>query len=195
MAAGLFRKHGLDTLGFWTEEVGTAFQVSYMWSYRDLPEREEELAAFTADEEWKRLLATEAEREGPVVASIHNTMLRRTTYSPEPKLQGNVQEWRVYDAMPKKLAALNDSFANHTLGLFARHGIGSIGYWTELFGTSNRLVYMLGYPSLGDREKSWAAFQADPDWQRARADSEKSGPLVARASSRILRATRFSPRG
>ncbi|MGE4095778.1 MAG: NIPSNAP family protein, partial [Candidatus Binatia bacterium] len=69
------------------------------------------------------------------------------------------------------------------------------GYWTEVFGTSNRLVYMLGYPSLGDREKSWAAFQADPAWQQARAASEQNGPLVAKVSSCILRPTPYSPKG
>ncbi|MGH7965903.1 MAG: NIPSNAP family protein, partial [Candidatus Binatia bacterium] len=29
VAAGLFQKHGLGVLGYWTEEIGTAFQVSY----------------------------------------------------------------------------------------------------------------------------------------------------------------------
>ena len=83
----------------------------------------------------------------------------------------------------------------HTLGLFVKHGIENIGYWTEVFGTSNRLVYMLGYPSLGEREKSWAAFMRDPDWQQARAESEKNGTLVAKFSNRILRPTAYSPRG
>jgi hypothetical protein len=53
---------------------------------------------------------------------------------------------------------------------------------------------MLGYPSLGDREKSWAAFQADPDWQRARAESEINGPLVVKTYARILRPTAYSPK-
>jgi hypothetical protein len=73
--------------------------------------------------------------------------------------------------------------------------MANIGYWTEVFGTSNRLVYMLGYPSLGDREKSWAAFQADRDWQQARAESEKNGTLVAKTYTRILRPTAYSPNG
>ena len=54
---------------------------------------------------------------------------------------------------------------------------------------------MLGYPSLGEREKSWAAFQTDPNWQQARAESEKKGPLVAKTYNRILRPTAYSPRG
>ena len=29
VAAGLFKKHGLGVMGFWTEEVGTGGQVNY----------------------------------------------------------------------------------------------------------------------------------------------------------------------
>jgi hypothetical protein len=195
VAAGLFQKHQLGVLGFWTEEIGTGAQVNYMWVYEDLPERERKLAAFASDAAWKRQVAEETDREGgPVVARVHNTMLQLTAYSPTPRLSTKVQEWRVYEAMAGKLPDLHNRFANHTLRLFEKHGMANVGYWIELFGTSNRLVYMLGYPSLADREKSWAAFQADPDWQQARADSEKSGPLVLRTYSRILRPTAYSPK-
>ena len=195
VAAGLFKKHQLGVLGFWTEEIGTGGQVNYMWIYEDLAEREKKLAAFGSDSVWKRQVAEETEREGgPVVARTHNTMLQLTPYSPTPRLTTKIQEWRIYEAMPGKLPDLHNRFANHTLRLFEKHGITNIGYWTEVFGTSNRLVYMLGYPSLGDREKSWTAFQADPDWQQARAESEKNGPLVAKTYARILRPTAYSPK-
>jgi hypothetical protein len=195
VAAGLFQKHGLGVLGFWTEEIGTGFQVTYMWMYEDMEDRQKKVTAFAADPAWKQQVAAETEKEGVIVARINNTMLQRTPYSPEPQLRTNVQEWRIYDATPGKLPDLHNRFANHTLGLFEKHGITSIGYWTEVFGTSNRLVYMLGYPGLGEREKSWVAFQADPAWQQARAASEKNGPLVARLSSCILRPTPYSPKG
>jgi hypothetical protein len=195
VAAGLFQKHGLGVLGFWTEEIGTGFRVTYMWMYADLEDRQKKVAAFAADAAWKQQVAVEAEREGAIVARIRNTMLQRTPYSPAPRLTTNVQEWRIYDATPGRLPDLHTRFATHTLRLFEKHGITSIGYWAEVFGTSNRLVYMLGYPSLGEREKSWAAFQADPDWQQARAASEQNGPLVAKVNSCILRPTAYSPRG
>ena len=195
VAAGLFKKHGLGVVGFWTEEIGTAFQVTYMWIYENMEDRQKKVAAFAADAAWKQQVAMETEKEGPIVARIHNSMLQLTPYSPEPQLRTKVQEWRIYDAMPGRLPDLHNRFANHTLGLFEKHGITSIGYWTEVFGTNNRLVYMLGYPTLGEREKSWAAFMKDPDWQTARAESEKKGPLVAKVSSCILRPTAYSPRG
>jgi len=195
VAAGLFQKHDLGVLGFWAEEVGTGGQITYMWIYADPEDRQKKLAAFAADAAWQQQVAEETAKEGVIVARIHNTMLQRTPYSPEPQIKTKVQEWRIYDAMAGKLPDLHTRFATHTLRLFEKHGMENIGYWTEVFGTSNRLVYMLGYPSLGDREKSWAAFMKDPDWQQARAESEKNGTLVAKVSNRILRPTAYSPRG
>ena len=196
VAAGLFKKHQLGVLGFWTEEIGTGGQVNYMWIYEDLAEREKKLAAFGSDSAWKRQVAEETEREGgPVVARTHNTMLQLTPYSPTPRLTTKIQEWRIYEAIPGKLPDLHNRFANHTIRLFEKHRITNVGYWTEVFGTSNRLVYMLGYPSLGERETSWQAFGADPEWQRVRAESEKHGTLVAKIRNIVLRPTAYAPRG
>ena len=104
-----------------------------------------------------------------------------------------IHELRIYEAMPGKLPALNDRFAKHTLGFFKKHGIKVLGFWTEDIGTSNKLVYILSYESLADREKKWSVFQADPDWQKLRAETEKDGPLVARVHNSILRPTSYSP--
>ena len=104
-----------------------------------------------------------------------------------------IYELRIYETVPGRLPALNDRFANHTLGFFKRHGIHVVGFWTEDIGTSNQLVYMLGFDSLADREKKWTAFQADPDWNRVRSESEKDGPINARVFNRILRPTGYSP--
>ena len=104
-----------------------------------------------------------------------------------------IYELRIYETIPGRLPALNDRFANHTMGFFKRHGIHVVGFWTEEIGTSNQLVYMLGFDSLADREKKWAAFQADPDWNKVRAESEKDGPINARVRNTLLRPTSYSP--
>ena len=150
-------------------------------------------SAFQADAGWHQVRA-ETEAGGPLVAQVLNAFMRLTPYSPEPHIRSNVQELRIYDAMPGKLPALHDRFAHHTMGLFKKHGIENIAYWTEEVGTSNRLVYMLGYPDLGAREKSWAAFMDDSEWQQARAESERQGPLVQVSRHAILRCTPYSPR-
>ena len=53
-------------------------------------------------------------------------------------------------------------------------------------------LYLLGWESLAEREQKWTAFQADPEWHKARDDSEKDGLLIANIKSAFLRPTPFS---
>ena len=105
-------------------------------------------------------------------------------------------ELRVYDCVPGRLPALLNRFQNHTTKIWERHGIKQSGFWTTLIGSHNqRLTYFLVWNSLAEREEKWAKFQADPEWNKARADSEKpenGGPIVANVSSDILTPTAFS---
>ena len=190
---GFFKKYGVRMLGFWTDDIGSTNLLSYIVSFESSSEREATWKAFRADPDWLAVRA-ETEKDGPLLARVRNTIMRLTPYSPEPVINSNVQELRIYQSMPGKLDALNARFANHTIPLFEKHGIKNIGYWTDDVGTSEQLIYMLGYPSLGDREKSWASFQADPEWQRVRAETEKDGVLTAKAVNTIIRPTPYSPR-
>src|SRR6266849_2519108 len=52
-------------------------------------------------------------------------------------------EYRAYVAVPGKLPALHRRFETMTLGHFKRHGIGVVGFWDVLVGTSNELHYIL----------------------------------------------------
>ena len=105
-----------------------------------------------------------------------------------------IYELRIYTAHPGKMGALLTRFRDHTTTLFEKHGITNVGYWlNSIGGRSDELWYILGYEDLAHRDKAWAEFQGDPDWQKARADSEKDGPLVHHLENRILSPTNFSP--
>jgi hypothetical protein len=52
---------------------------------------------------------------------------------------------------------------------------------------------MLAYEDHGQREKAWAAFAADPEWQEARRKSEENGPLVHHIENRLMNPLDFSP--
>jgi hypothetical protein len=104
-----------------------------------------------------------------------------------------IHELRVYDCVPGRLPALLKRFDTITLKLWEKHGIKQAGFWTTLIGEHNqRLYYLLAWESLAEREKKWTAFMGDPAWQKARADSEKDGPIVAHLASQILTPTAFS---
>jgi len=103
-------------------------------------------------------------------------------------------EMRIYTANPGKMSALHARFRDHTCKLFEKHGMQNIAYWQQTSGDNaeNLLVYVLAYPSEDARKKSWEAFQNDPDWKKAKAESEKDGVLVAKVDSRFMKPTDYS---
>jgi hypothetical protein len=104
-----------------------------------------------------------------------------------------VYEMRTYYAAEGKLDALNVRFRDHTMKLFAKHGMTNLGYWTPIDNKERKLIYVLAYENAEAREKSWKAFVADPEWKKAKEASEANGRLVAKAESVFLEATDYSP--
>jgi hypothetical protein len=104
-----------------------------------------------------------------------------------------IYEWRVYEILPGRMANINNRFANITLKLFQKHGIKVIGFWEAIVGTSNTLYYMIAFENMAHREKAFNAFASDPEWIKARAESEKDGPIVSRVYNMLLRPTPYSP--
>jgi len=112
-----------------------------------------------------------------------------------PPAPARVFELRTYTAPPGRLPALQARFRAHTLGLFARHGMTNVGYWTprDSAGAGTTLVYLLAHQSRDAAARSWAAFGRDPEWRRVQAASEANGPIVARVESVFLDPTDYSP--
>lgn len=108
---------------------------------------------------------------------------------------GRVFEMRTYTAADGKFANVNARFRDHTERIFAKHNMKSVGYWTPLEGPTagNTLIYILEHASREDARKNWAAFGADPEWQKAKAESEVGGRIVAKAESIFLTPTDYSP--
>ena len=105
-----------------------------------------------------------------------------------------IHELRIYTAYQGRMPDLLARFRDHTLHLFHRHGMRNVGYWLNTVGGRNdELWYMLAYPSMAAREASWAAFTADEEWQKVRAESERDGPLVRYMENRFMTPTDFSP--
>jgi hypothetical protein len=105
-------------------------------------------------------------------------------------------ELRTYTAAPGKLEALHARFRNHTIRLFARHGMTIVGFWVPTDkdkGADNTLVYLLRFPDRAAREKAWADFRKDPEWIAARDASEANGKLVEKVDSVMLTASDYSP--
>jgi hypothetical protein len=106
-----------------------------------------------------------------------------------------VFELRTYTAPEGKLSELQARFRNHTMRLFQKHGITNVGYWVPQDAplSQNTLVYVISHPNREAAKKNWAAFQADPEWQKVAADSQVNGRILSGVVSVFMDATDFSP--
>lgn len=105
-----------------------------------------------------------------------------------------VFELRTYTANPDRLERLVQRFGDHTIGLFEKHGMTNVGYFTAMDEplSENTLVYMLAHKDRAAAEASWAAFRADPDWRRIAEETQRDGPMVDNIVSVFLTPTSFS---
>jgi hypothetical protein len=105
-----------------------------------------------------------------------------------------IYEERIYTIMPGKMGDIERRFAQHTMRLFEKHDIKVVGFWRTAIGRQNfELVYLLEFKDLNDRMQKWDAFGKDPEWIKARNESETHGPLVVQVENKILVPLSFSP--
>lgn len=112
-----------------------------------------------------------------------------------PQAQPRIFEMRTYTAAEGKLANVNARFRDHTRQIFEKHNMTNIGYWVPSEGPTadTTLIYILAHPSREEAKKNWAAFSADPEWQKVKGESEAAGKIVAKAESVFMNATDYSP--
>lgn len=96
-----------------------------------------------------------------------------------------VFELRTYTAAPGKFSAFESRFRDHVLDLLKKHGITTVGLWRPIDAplSESTLISVVAHPSREAAAKSWSAFASDPAWVKVKAESEKEGPLSARAES------------
>ncbi len=205
-ACRLFERHGMANLGYWTpleEKDGAGARLIYVLAHPSREARERAWKAFLADPEWQAVYrATEA--GGKLVEKIEVRLLTATDYSPAIAPPGaggpRVFELRTYTAAPGRLDALQARFRDHTLGLFEKHGIRNVAYWTPAAGepgAEDTLIYLVAHPSREAAGEAFKQFGADPAWQQARRESEEKagGSLTVPGGvkSVFLQATDYSP--
>lgn len=106
-----------------------------------------------------------------------------------------IYELRTYWAAPGKIDALHRRFQTLTLGVFQRHNMRVVGFWTPQPATpeTGSLVYILAFADEAAKEAAWAAFREDPEWIAGKAESEKDGSLVEKLTSVILAPVEYVP--
>jgi hypothetical protein len=83
---------------------------------------------------------------------------------------------------------LHSRFREHTDRLFKKNGMDVVGYWQPV-AKPDTLVYLLAYKDQTARDAAWAAFQADPEWVKARTEMQ----VAVQVESVFMSATDYSP--
>lgn len=104
-----------------------------------------------------------------------------------------IYELRIYRILPGRMPAILKRFETRTMAIWKRLGFRPVGFWRTTVGPSHlELVYILAWESMGERERLWDTFMADPEWLEAWAQSEEDGPLVAKVRNSFMTPTPFS---
>jgi len=108
---------------------------------------------------------------------------------------GKVFELRTYTAPDGKLPNLQARFRDHTIRIFNKHGMKSVGYWVpqDTPTRDNTLIYIISHDNREQAKKNWADFQADPEWKKVSAESQVDGRIVSNVVSVFMDATDYSP--
>ena len=108
--------------------------------------------------------------------------------------QNKVYEMRTYTCNEGKLPDLMKRFREHTIDIFKRHGMESVGYWVPQDPEKSKttLIYIITHASREQAAKNWKEFSADPEWKKVAADSELNGKIVAKVDSVFMDPTDFS---
>ncbi len=105
-------------------------------------------------------------------------------------------ELRHYDIRSSRgLDLVSGRFNDHILPIWNRIGIEPVGFWPVILGSpSPRLTYILAWEDLAQRQALWDAFEADPGWRRAVAETNAAwgGSPIHTFTSSILKPTDFS---
>lgn len=198
----LFERHGMANIGYWTPvdaKDGADVKLIYLLEHKNRDAAKASWKAFGADPQWQAA-RNKSEESGKIVAKVESVFLSATDYT-KAMNEGNGRggqrlfELRTYVAATGKLADLDARFRDHTVALFARHGMTNLGYFHPTDadkGAGTTLIYFLAHAGVDRATASWKGFREDPVWIKARTESEKNGKLTAKVESIYLKPVDFS---
>ncbi len=198
----LFEKHGIKNIGYWVPLDNPEGKLVYLLEFPSREAAKKSWGAFAADPAWKAAHAA-SEKDGKLVAKVESLYMQTTDFSPELKIENlgdRVFELRTYTTTPNNLDDLDARFRDHTIKLFAKHGMTNLVYFhlmPDQKGHENTLVYFLSHKSQEAGKKSFDTFRADADWLAARkASEEKAGGSLTTEGGVVsvyLKPTDYSP--
>lgn len=177
-------------------------QLACVTAYASVEQWMESRAKLAADDSYREALAAMETGEEAPYLQYSEILLEAAPYTPPlpaslpPQPQPRVFELRLYQSpTERQLKALHERFAGPEIPIFHRCGIHPLLYGSTLAGPHKpNLVYLTPFESLAAREKAWAAFGADPEWVKVRAESiARHGQISSVIQISLYRAAAYSP--
>lgn len=197
-AVPLFKKHGINGLGYWVPTNNPENRFYYLTAYPNKEARDAAWKGFGEDPQWKEA-AKKSEENGKLIAKANIYFLKGTDFSPKikPSKTGEMRtfEMRIYTPMPEKLQNLESRFRDHTMKIFKNNAMQNVAYFTTIEKDPTQqanLLYFLAYDNEEAGKLAWQNFRKDPDWIKASTASEVNGKLVEKVESVYLKPMDFS---
>jgi hypothetical protein len=195
----LFAKHGMENLIYFTP-TDKPNTLVYLLKHKSRAAADKSWSDFRNDPVWKKAFAA-SRKDGAIVTKVVGQYLKMNDYSPKniPATKKPLTyELRTYTTNEGKLPNLNARFRDHTMRIFAKHGMKNIAYFTPTDGKlqKNTLVYFIAHASPEAAGNSWKAFGGDPEWQKVARESQVDGPILIKGGVKrlYLTPTDYSPK-
>src|SRR3954447_12599960 len=197
------KRHGITPVGFCSPVVGERSPyILSLATYPSFAAFETVREKFGADEEFRKGWDAYNTIGDPAYVRMDVSILRAFDRFPTPEVPpteaqrpARLFELRTYENMNEKAGSKKDKmFEDGEAAVFKKLGMQTVFFGRTIAGRNMpSLSYMLGYDDLAAREKMWAAFGRDPDWQKLRATPGLSdAEIVTNITSTFLRPLPFS---
>jgi len=197
-AVPLFKKYGIDGLGYWVPTNNPDNAFYYLMAYPSKEARDASWKAFGQDPQWQEA-AKKSEENGKLIERANIYFLKASDFSPKIKPSKGSEmrtfEMRIYSAYPEKLHNLEDRFRDHTRRIFENHGMQNVAYFKTIEKEASqqpKLLYFLAYKDEAAGRLAWENFHKDPEWIKVSAESQVNGKLVEKVESIYMKPMDFS---
>ena len=192
------RKHGVETIGYWTASTTNGDKFIYLMTALSKGELQKQEKEFGADPDFKAGYAASNQKHGKTldkIAAFPLTADERARFDFAAGKLARVFDLRLYSVLPGKLDAFRNRWRDHAVPIYERHGLHSIGWWVaEKKDPDGKDVFvcLLAGESATAIQRSISEFHKDTEWQRVEKETEKDGKLRSSVVGYKLTPTEFS---
>jgi hypothetical protein len=177
-------------------------QVAVLTGYRSVDEVWAVRTRLAADKELEAATDAWESAQEPPFENTNSALLENGDYVPPltalnpPPKAPRVFEMRIYHAPTwKHMRGLQWRFGEGEMTILAKCGAAPVLFATTVIGQDTpNLTWITAFEDEAARDKTWAAFSADPDWQKLSQESNKRyGPNPTVRQIRLYRSAAYSP--